>query len=126
MPSPNKFDLPDAIMIGGLAVFADFLSFIPFFGSLFLLIFWGIFKMMRLSAPFPIGSIFIKVVPLVSIVPLCTFYVWRVYQRNKPGGILSAVTSVVPNPAATVASLHLLPPLQEGSNEQEKQEKKAA
>ncbi len=111
MNPPAKFSLPDAIMLGGFAAFADFLSFIPFFGTLFLFTFWAIFKMMGLSAPLPFGSMFVKVIPLVSLTPLCLGYVWRVYKRNQPGGVLSAVTDAAkPTEALTsFAALRILP-----------------
>lgn len=81
-------------MIGGFATFADFLSFIPVVGSLFLLMFWGIFKFKGLSAPFPFGSMFIKVIPLVSLVPVCSAYVWRVYWRNQQSGLFNEIKDV--------------------------------
>lgn len=117
---PAKFGLVDAIIFGGFAALADFLSIIPVLGTLFLFTFWGFFKMMRISAPLPVGSMFIKVVPLLSITPLCLGYVWRVYKRNQPGGVLSVVSDVVkPTEAlASVAALHILP--KEGEDEKRK------
>lgn len=122
--APAKFDLPDAIMIGGLAVLADFLSIIPGFGLLFLLTFWGIFKMMRLSAPFPWASMFVKIIPLISLTPLCTGYVWRVYKRNQIGGVMSAVTDVA-DPKVALASTVALKALSARSQGDEQQKEAA-
>lgn len=84
--------------------------------------FYAIFKFKGLSAPFPIGSMFIKVIPLVSITPTCTAYVWRVYRQNQPSGILSAVTEVTDPKAALAATAlpHLLPDEAAGGAKQKK------
>lgn len=92
------------------------------------MLFWGIFKFRGLSAPLPLGSMFLKIIPLLSLVPVCSAYVWRVYMQNQPGGVISSVASVA-DPKAAVAAVagSVLPgPGSAEYQAESKQEKKKA